>query len=167
MRNHANKGRAAEMLIEMANRYYLQQGIAVVTKVPTEWLPLRGYDGRIVSAKVSRRSIVDFIGVWAGRAIAFDVKECSGPYWRLAELQEHQRRFLGDWDRAGGVSFVLLRNNVTERVHLLWMYQYEKRRLRAESSGRQRTIKLSEIDDLPLCPSVPGCPCDYLAALRS
>lgn len=113
---HANRGRAWEDLIEWANEQYRRRGIAVVHRIPAEWRPLRDRStGRIAGAKVERKSIVDFLGRWAGpdgvvRPIAFDAKETQQRRWPFSALEEHQARFLDEWIADGvSVGFLLIR----------------------------------------------------------
>lgn len=108
MISHANRGKSFETIIEKINAMYRTQGIAVIHKVPTEWIPIRRFN-RIVSAKVTRKASVDFMGVAEGIPIAFDTKDCIQTKWITSNLHDHQRIFLTDWISAGGIGFVLLR----------------------------------------------------------
>ena len=102
---HANRGKAFEESIIMVNEIYKARGKAIITKVPTEWIPIR-QGGKIVSAKVENKSIVDFLGSYKGQSIAFDAKEClSSDRIRWAELKEHQQEFLDRHYKTGGISF--------------------------------------------------------------
>jgi len=58
----ANRGRGLELMVERSNDVYRAGGEALVHKVPSEWIPIRGAAGRIVTAKISRRAAVDFLG---------------------------------------------------------------------------------------------------------
>ena len=105
---HANRGKAFEESIIMVNEIYKARGKAIITKVPTEWIPIR-QGGKIVSAKVENKSIVDFLGSYKGQSIAFDAKEClSSDRIRWAELKEHQQEFLDRHYKTGGISFVFV-----------------------------------------------------------
>ena len=105
---HGNRGKAFEESIIMVNQIYKARGKAIITKVPTEWIPIR-QGGKIVSAKVENKSIVDFLGSYNGQSIAFNAKESlSSDRIRWAELKAHQQDF---WDRhykTGGISFVFV-----------------------------------------------------------
>ncbi len=163
----ANRGRAAEELVRLANADYRRRGVAVVEKVPTEWLPIRGQrDGRwqIVSAKVERPAVCDFLGHVGGHPIAFDVKEWSR-IWRLHELQEHQAAFLRDWHQGGGIAFVLLVEHRTLLAHVLFWEHWEEAVARHAQGVGRATLTAEQIAALPECPSRPGNPVDYLAAL--
>jgi recombination protein U len=163
--SQANRGRYGEELVRAACDWYRRRGIAVITKVPTEWLPIRGDHGRIVSAKVERRAVVDFVGGWTGHgALAFDVKECSNDNWSMLHLEPHQYEFLADYARAGHVAFVLLVYHPDNSARVLPFATLA--RLQAERTTRRGlgTIKAHEILALPEATSREGCVCDFLAA---
>lgn len=105
---HANRGRALEELIELANRQYQGRGVATIHKVPTAWIPIRDGSGRIATAKVDRKASVDFLGVYRGRAIAFDAKHTDAARIRWDRVELHQAEFLDGWEQAGGLAFILV-----------------------------------------------------------
>ncbi|MGB9886295.1 MAG: Holliday junction resolvase RecU [Moorellales bacterium] len=111
----ANRGRALEELVKAANEAYRRRGVAVIHKVPTEWIPLRDRAGKIVGAKVERKAAVDFLGHVRvpGKdfavPLAFDVKEVArGTRWPLAKLPLHQYEYLRDCSASGCAAFVLV-----------------------------------------------------------
>jgi recombination protein U len=108
MRSQANRGKALEELIIIRNQLYERDGIAVIHKVPTEWLPLRDRTGKIYSAKVERKAAVDFLGNYQGRPIAFDAKHTMDKRIQWSRLEPHQWEFLLKWERCGGLAFVLV-----------------------------------------------------------
>lgn len=142
---HANRGRFLEEAITWANRTYLAQGRALVHKVPTHFVPLRGRpgpDGRrsVVGVKVDEKAAVDFMGVRLdsprGLPLAFDAKECATPRWYLAELQPHQAEFLQNWSR-GGAAFILLFFKTTPTGSLyLVTWDELRQRIEARKSGK-------------------------------
>lgn len=97
-----------EELIILANRKYEQSGVAVITKIPTEWLPIRDHTGRIMSAKVEHKAAVDFIGNYKGTPIAFDAKHTKEKRISWSRLEPHQWEFLQRWEKCGGIAFVLV-----------------------------------------------------------
>jgi len=105
---HANRGRTLELVLEQSNAVYRERGIALVHKVPTAWLPIRGSSGKIITAKVDEPTCVDFLGVYRGRAIAFDAKETRQQRWPVSAVTGLQLRWLEDWDRAGGTGFLVV-----------------------------------------------------------
>lgn len=107
VRRHANLGKALEDLIIYVNQQYRAQRRALITKVPTEFIPLRK-GKHIVGAKVEQKAVVDFIGNYGGRPIAFDAKSTRDKkiYWRV--LEPHQAKYLDDNWKFGGISFILV-----------------------------------------------------------
>lgn len=106
-RSHANRGMALEQIIELVNQSYRRHHIALISKIPTAWLPIRGANGAIISAKVEQKSIVDFTGRWRGRPIAFDAKESHEKRMRWDRIEPHQELYLDDWTGDGAIGFVL------------------------------------------------------------
>ncbi|MCL5265150.1 MAG: Holliday junction resolvase RecU [Chloroflexi bacterium] len=166
----ANRGLAAELRVEMANRYYLNKGLALITKVPTKFVPHWRSGEGIVGAHVERKSIVDFVGIThGGTGIAFDVKECSVERWPLSKLEEHQRDFLNKWHSVfGGIAFVLLFYKPTDSVHVLTIDLYEAHQSVAEMTRQRgyKSLTMGKITALPKCESTEGCVVDYLGMLE-
>lgn len=121
-KTHANRGRNLEELINYVNGEYRKQKLALIDKVPTEWIPLRGKSGKIVGAKVERKSIVDFTGHCQGRPIAFDTKHTKEHNIRWDELQPHQAEFLADWHLTGGIAFILVSFNMQYFFAVPWTF---------------------------------------------
>jgi len=109
---HANRGSALEDLITMANGIYRTRKTGMIHKVPTAWLPLRGRDGRVVSAKVEQKAAVDFLGhvFLDGQAVplAFDAKETAVDRWPLSRLEQHQYEYLADCHATGAFALILM-----------------------------------------------------------
>lgn len=112
-------GGAFEDLINIMLERYIAQKRAVIKKVPTAWVPIRGANGRIVSAKVEEKSTVDYVGTYRGRPIAFEAKHTKDKEIRWDRVEPHQAKFLDDWERIGdGISFVLVGFSV-ERLYVI------------------------------------------------
>nr|WP_275667882.1 Holliday junction resolvase RecU [Paenibacillus oryzisoli] len=107
-RAHANRGMGLETLIEYANQQYAAKGIAQIQKVATPWKVVRN-GKRIVSAFPEKKSTVDFLGVYKGMAIAFDAKQTENKTrFPLANIEQHQIDFMIDWEKNGGIAFVII-----------------------------------------------------------
>jgi recombination protein U len=131
----ANRGRALEELIILANQQYRAQGIAVIHKVPTAWLPIRDNAGRIVSAKVEEKAAVDFLGVYRGRPIGFDAKQCSGDRIRWDRVEPHQALFLQEWEKSGGIGFIFVGFNFERFYVVPWQFWQERMQLWHKKEG--------------------------------
>lgn len=113
---HANRGMGLETLIEYANAQYAAKGIALIQKVATPWKVVRK-GKQIVSAFPEKKSTVDFIGVYKGKAVAFDVKQTENktrfPY---ANIEDHQLDYMQKWEANGGLSFFLIEFKAHQKI---------------------------------------------------
>ena len=117
--SQANRGRGFEELVMQTNEQYRARGVAVIQKV---WTPTRvtWRDGQIVSEFHAEKSTVDFVGVYSGQALTFDVKSSRlKTRWPLSKLDAHQMEFLIDWQDRGGISFILVEFALSDQVYLL------------------------------------------------
>ncbi len=112
-----NRGRNFEELIAFTNsHYYKNRGVAIIHKVPSEWLPIRekgNAKNKIVSAKIdeNKRAAVDFLGTTCDTSIAFDAKSTiNEKRWAFNEIKPDQWQFMKDFRRVNPKSyqFVLL-----------------------------------------------------------
>ncbi len=101
VRYQANRGSALEDLI--LRTIQANSDVSAV-KIPTPWTPVR--HGGAIEYVFPQRATVDFIGVAAGRPVAFDAKEVSGPRFEWERVSEHQARFLQEFSAAGGIGFL-------------------------------------------------------------
>lgn len=93
-RRYANRGQSLEQFMRFANERYQRAGIAVVTKIPTEFLPIRNAYGQVVNCKVTGKAAVDFIGRVGSRPLAAEAKETKTDSMRFDAVQDHQADFL-------------------------------------------------------------------------
>lgn len=108
--SYANRGMDFEELINAANAQYARNGIAVIQKVPTAFIPIRDKSGKIVSCKVEQKSCVDYVGRFLNVPIAIEAKETKQDKIDLNRVQPHQAEFLAKWSQNpfGGLSYVLV-----------------------------------------------------------
>ncbi len=145
----ANRGTALEDLVARANVLYRSRRAAVIHKVPTAWLPIRGPGGKIVSAKVDRKASVDFIGhvllPGGPLPVAFDVKEVSkGSRWPLSRLEEHQYEYLRDSALTGAFSFVLIGFWESRKFFILPFAELESRWAAWKAGTGPASVKAGE-----------------------
>ena len=62
----------------------------------------------ITLAYFDKQSTVDYIGAAQGVPICFDAKEAAQKRLPLQNIHEHQIKFMEDFSRQGGVSFLLV-----------------------------------------------------------
>lgn len=146
--NLANRGTALEELIITANSYYRCRKKSVIHKVPTAWVPIRGREGKIVSAKVEEKAAVDFLGhillASGPLPLAFDAKEVStGSRWPLSNLEAHQYEYLRDSYLTDAFAFVLLGFWQHQNFYVLPFPELENR-WNAWKSGGSASVKAGE-----------------------
>lgn len=183
MTSHANLGKPLELLIIRANEVYKERHIAVIEKQPTEWIPLRHpRTHKIVSAKVTRKAIVDFLGRYQGRPIAFDAKLVTetpsqkGDRIRFREIDDNQEKFLNYWTYDGSPGFVLVSFDLKRFFVVTWEYWRTRLEARRDKADRA-SISIDALEELsreqPFPRSVaevtqtPTNPLDYLAGVHT
>ena len=120
----ANRGRDFEEFINFANGKYQAQGVAVMHKVPTEFLPLRGPHGQVTSCKVTQKSCVDYLGHFRGIPVAVEAKSTHADRMDFSAVQDHQAAFLDDWMGANGnsLAFVVVCYGMTRFFAVPWPF---------------------------------------------
>ena len=122
---YANRGKALENLIDIANEKYYRAGRAVIVKQHTHWVPIRDRTGRIVSAKVEHKAVVDYKGTVKGLGpISFDAKETSSDRWYLSKLEPHQLEHLIKAQEVGDICFILIAFWKYSRFFILLLEDY-------------------------------------------
>ena len=104
------RGSTLEEYIDLTNRKYRERGLALVKKIPTPITPVK-FDGEtrnITLAYFDEKSTVDYIGVVQGVPVCFDAKETGGKYLPLQNIHEHQIEFMADFEKQGGIAFLLV-----------------------------------------------------------
>lgn len=145
MGTYANRGRQLEQLLEYVNEMYRKKRIAVIHKVPTEWLPIR-CGGQFRGAKVDKLASVDFLGNYRGQPLAFDAKHTNEHRIRWDRVEPHQAQFLEDWERQNGISFVLLGYRMRRFFVVPWRFWAANKRLWEESRLGQASLAIDEIE---------------------
>lgn len=121
---YANRGMGLEALIEHANAQYAAKGIAQIQKIATPWkVQRRGK--QIISAFPEKKSTVDFIGVYKGRAIAFDAKQTENKTrFPLANIEQHQIDFMINWEKNGGIAFIIIEFKTHGNIFVLSLQEF-------------------------------------------
>lgn len=157
--SHANRGKNLEQLIEFANQYYANKGIALIHKVPTEWTVIFK---PVLKAFPKRKSIVDFLGIYKGRPIAFDTKETKNKTnFPLDNIHQHQFDYLQRFYMMGGIAFYLI--HFTEHRKIYILKQEDLYKITKESS--RKSIPFHWFDNIAI--SVDLTRFDYLNSLES
>lgn len=104
------RGSMLEEVINMTNEVYRKKGIALIQKIPTPITPIE-FDKESRTINVGyfeQKSTVDYIGVAQGVPICFDAKETAGTSLPLQNIHQHQIDFMSDFEKQGGVSFLIV-----------------------------------------------------------
>ena len=104
------RGSTFEELINRTNEKYRELGLALVQKIPTPITPINiDHDKhQITLAYFEQKSTVDYVGAVQGIPICFDAKECDADTFPLQNIHEHQIRFMSDFEKQEGLSFILI-----------------------------------------------------------
>lgn len=104
------RGSTLEDLINRTNEKYLENGLALIQKIPTPITPINidKATRHITLAYFDQQSTVDYIGVVQGIPVCFDAKECAIDRFPLQNIHEHQVAFMEQFEKQGGVSFFLI-----------------------------------------------------------
>lgn len=127
--SYANRGQKFEWLIRATNEQYKRDGTAIVCKIPTEILPIRGANGKVVTSKIGSKSSVDFLGRLVAQPIAIEAKHTQGKSIRFDAVQPHQADFLEAFGKSG-VSIVLLSFGMTRFFAVPWEFWRDARKER-------------------------------------
>ncbi len=141
------RGSLLEDLINRSNETYLDKKLAVIQKVPTPITPVE-IDARsrhITLAYFDHKSTVDYIGVVQGIPVCFDAKECKENRFPLANIHEHQIRFMRAFEEQEGVAFLLIYFKKADRFQYLPLRELEVFVKRMEDGG-VKSFSLDELD---------------------
>lgn len=154
----ANRGRSFENFVRFANSRYAHEGLAMVEKIPTEFLPIRNAYGKIVSAKVEKKSSVDFIGRYKNYPLAMEVKNTNKDNIRFDAVEEHQAAFLDRFDTLEGIICLVLVSFKFERFFAIpwafWGAAYDERVRKKHRSTKATAYFYGMSWDIPLKNSI-------------
>ena len=111
---YSNRGMELEEDINFANKYYLNNDIAVIHKKP---IPIQivevNYPNRssamITKAFYKTPSTTDYNGLWNGKYIDFEAKETnSATSFSLNNIHEHQIEHMQKILNHGGITFIIV-----------------------------------------------------------
>ena len=149
---YSNRGMELEEDINFANKYYLNNDIAVIHKKP---IPIQivevNYPNRssamITKAFYKIPSTTDYNGLWNGKYIDFEAKETnSATSFSLNNIHEHQIEHMQRILNHGGITFIIVRFKKIDKTFILpfkkFIFFYD----RAKNGGR-KSIKLSEFEE--------------------
>ncbi len=119
---YANRGMGLENDIDITNKYYIDNDIALIYKKPT---PIRitktNYNNmRVVDGFFERESTLDYNGVYKGYYIEFDAKETrSTTSFSLNNIHKHQLEYIAKVIHHKGIVFLIVRFTVLNKDFIL------------------------------------------------
>ena len=161
------RGSTLEDLINRSNEQYLEKGLALIQKIPTPITPIKidKEHRHITLAYFDQKSTVDYIGAVQGIPVCFDAKECTSNTFALQNIHEHQVRFMEQFEKQGGISFLII--FYTARDELFYLPYADMRRFweRAKSGGR-KSFRYEELNQDFRIHSTGGILVPYLETIQ-
>lgn len=141
------RGSFLEELVNLTNEKYRSQKLALIQKVPTPIKPINIDQNtrHITLAYFEQKSTVDYIGVVQGIPVCFDAKECATESFPLANVHEHQIRFMSEFEEQEGIAFLLIYFKSRDLFMYLPCAKLQKFWKRMENGGPKH-FKLNELD---------------------
>lgn len=141
------RGSTLEEFINRTNEKYLENGLALIQKVPTPITPINidKESRHITLAYFEQKSTVDYIGAVQGIPVCFDAKECRTDTFPLQNIHEHQVKFMEDFEKQGGVSFFLISFTARDEFYYLRLKKLKEFWLRAKEGGR-KSFRYEELE---------------------
>ncbi len=142
------RGSTLEDLINRTNELYIEHGLCMVQKIPTPITPIKmnADHSQITLAYFDQKSTVDYIGAVQGIPICFDAKECAKDTFALANIHEHQINFMEEYERQGGVSFIIIFYSHLDRFHYM-RYEHLRRFWDRMVGGGRKSFRIDELED--------------------
>ena len=118
--SHVNRGMKFEKLIQNKCDKLKEDGIALISKVPTEVKMIRN-GARIVNAfNVETSRFVDFVGVLKEKPFALEAKETKNKTsFPFANIKSTQIEFFKQWVTLGGLGYYIIRFEENKKVFLV------------------------------------------------
>ena len=111
--SYANRGMDLEQLINEANKYYLDNDMAVIYKKPTpiqiNKVSFSSGKPEVVKGRFNQKSTLDYVGLYKGRYIDFDAKKTlNRTSFPLDNIHSHQIEHINRIINHGGIAFLLI-----------------------------------------------------------
>lgn len=161
------RGSALEDLLNLTNDIYRTSRLALVQKIPTPITPME-FDKEsrhITLAYFDKISTVDYIGVVQGIPVCYDAKECAADTFPLANVHEHQIRFMEEFQQQDGVAFLIICFTARDEVWLMPFEELKSYWDRMLAGGRKSFTYEEMRKEYPV-QRTPEVPLHYLKALE-
>ena len=161
------RGSTLEDLINRTNEKYLENGLALIQKIPTPITPINidKENRHITLAYFDQKSTVDYIGAVQGIPVCFDAKECAVDTFSLQNIHDHQVEFMMNFEKQGGIAFLILYYSHKDVFYYLNLKQLLGFWNRAKEGGR-KSFRFDELDPKFVIPKKQGVLVPYLDMLN-
>lgn len=161
------RGSTLEEFINRTNEKYLENGLALIQKVPTPITPINidKETRHITLAYFDQKSTVDYIGAVQGIPVCFDAKECNNDTFPLQNIHEHQVVFMENFEKQGGIAFFLVSFTHRDEFYYLRLVKLQEFWKRAQEGGR-KSFRYDELEPEFFLPAGKGVLVPYLDTLQ-
>ena len=161
------RGSTFEDLLNRTNEKYLENGLALIQKIPTPITPITidKESRHITLAYFDQKSTVDYIGAVQGIPVCFDAKECNTDTFPLANIHEHQVEFMKQFEKQNGIAFFLISFTSRDEFYYLRFFDLLRFWERAKAGGR-KSFRYEELDPAFFLPRIPGVLVPYLDSMQ-
>ncbi len=161
------RGSTLEDMINRTNEQYMEQGLALIQKIPTPITPINidKESRHITLAYFDQKSTVDYIGAVQGIPVCFDAKECAVDTFSLQNIHEHQMLFMERFEKQGGISFLIIMYTHRNEIYYVPFDHVLSFWNRAKEGGR-KSFRIEEIDQSFMIRQNHGVLVPYLEALQ-
>ena len=161
------RGSTLEEFLNRTNEKYLEQGLALIQKIPTPITPVQidKEHRHITLAYFDQRSTVDYIGAVQGIPVCFDAKECNTDTFPLQNIHEHQVNFMGEFEKQDGIAFLIIYYSARNTLYYMKYDELLKFWNRAKDGGR-KSIRYEELNTNYFMQLKNGCYVPFLEMLQ-
>ena len=161
------RGSTLEEFINRTNEKYLENGLALIQKIPTPITPINidKESRHITLAYFEQKSTVDYIGAVQGIPVCFDAKECAVDTFALQNIHEHQVAFMENFEKQGGVAFFLISFTKRDEFYYLRLEKLLEFWKRAKDGGR-KSFRYEELEPEFFLPKGRSVLVPYLDTLQ-
>ena len=161
----SNRGMTLEDDINKSNNHYLINDLAVIYKKPTPVQIVNVDYPKRSAAKISEAyfklpSTTDYNGIYKGRYIDFEAKEClSKTSFPFSSIHKHQINHLSSVLKHGAIAFIILRMNSYNKDFLIKAEDF----ISFYDNGQRKSLSYAWIQENGFEIKYQyGKPCDYL-----
>jgi len=161
------RGSTLEDMVNRTNERLREKGLALIQKIPTPITPVKidKEHRHITLAYFEKQSTVDYIGAIQGIPVCFDAKECVADTFPLQNIHEHQVKFMEDFEKQGGISFLLIYYSAKNKLYYMRFTEILNFWNRSMEGGR-KSFRFEELDPKFFMDVKGGCNIPYLDAIN-